>query len=204
MKTLVIMFKLKPSTLTDAIILFLKSYSFKRSIKFFAKKCHVILKASNKSIVTIIFLKNYNKGKNIMSTLWHLEIKISNHLKITFFKERQNICLFGFFHYVKQNIMWKKVWWRELNLNTKIQDETFYHTLSQNCKGKLFFTSKSARFTNFFVLNIILFERVFEGKKIRNEWSCLFILLVTCYFFKLPFITKFTSFQNLSKFLNDM
>jgi hypothetical protein len=162
MRTLVIMFQLKPSSLTYVIILFLKPYSFKRFIKFFAKECHVFLKASNKSIVTIIFLKNYNKGKNMMNTLWHLEIKISSHPKITFFKERQNVCLFGFFHCVRQNIMWKRLSWRELNLNTKIQDQTFNHTLSKNCKGKSFFTSKSARFTNFFVLCIILFERFFE------------------------------------------
>ncbi len=52
MKRLIIMFKWKPSSLTYAIILFLKSYSFKKSIKFFANECHAILKASNKSIIT--------------------------------------------------------------------------------------------------------------------------------------------------------
>jgi hypothetical protein len=41
--------------------------------------------------------------------------------------------------------------------------------LSKNCKGKWFSTSKNARFSKFLVLCIILFERVFEGKKSRNE-----------------------------------
>jgi hypothetical protein len=53
----------------------------------------------------IIFIKKYSHGKNIMSTLGHLEIKTSNDARITFLEEGQSICLFGFFsHYVKQNI----------------------------------------------------------------------------------------------------
>jgi hypothetical protein len=52
LKTLVIVFKLEPSYLTYAIILFFKLYASKRSVNFFANACLVVIKASNKPRIT--------------------------------------------------------------------------------------------------------------------------------------------------------
>jgi uncharacterized membrane protein len=118
----------------------------------------------------IIFLKNYNHGKDIMSTLGHLEIKTSSHARITFFEEKQNICSFSFSHYVKQNIVWILFYEGNWKWGQKCKMKHFNHTLSKNCKGKRFFTSRNARFFNFCVFSITLLERVFEDKKLEmNE-----------------------------------
>jgi hypothetical protein len=51
-RALVIVFKFEPSSLTYAVILFFKPYSFKRLVNFFANAYHVVLEASNKPIIT--------------------------------------------------------------------------------------------------------------------------------------------------------
>jgi len=54
----------------------------------------------------------------------------------------------------------------------------FNHTLSKNCKVKWFLTSKSARFSKFFVLHIILFERVLKVKNLEMNEIDIFILVL--------------------------
>jgi len=81
----------------------------------------------------------------------------------------------------------------------KCKIKHFSHTLSKNCTGKWFFLSKSAKFSKFFLLCIILFEKAFEGKKIRNEWTWYIYPFVNMLFFRHLFITKLTSFSNFLK-----
>ncbi len=48
---LIMAFKLKPSSLTWAIIFFLRQYQFNTLVKLFVNACHVIFDASNSPIV---------------------------------------------------------------------------------------------------------------------------------------------------------
>jgi hypothetical protein len=52
LRTLVIVFKFEPSSLTYSIILFLKFYSYKTLISLFANVYPIVLEASNKLRVT--------------------------------------------------------------------------------------------------------------------------------------------------------
>jgi hypothetical protein len=52
-----------------------------------------------------------------MGTLGHLEIKTTND-RMAFFKQRQNIGLFGVFHYVRQNTLW--IFFSRMELDSNI------------------------------------------------------------------------------------
>ncbi len=151
------------------MILFLKQYSSKRSINFFANACVIASKSSNRAR-TICFGVQLNPSKFITKakTLWTpLDIQRSKLVVAKWHSSRKSKT---YVHLVF-SIRWGKTSCEKnfceenQTQGHKCKIKCFNHAFFTNCRGKWFFTTKNVRFSKNNLVHIIVFERLFEHKK---------------------------------------
>ncbi len=156
------------------MILFLKPYASKSSIRFLANACHVIFIASNKPRVTCFgFQLNPKKFMTKINTSCapldiHKSKLVVTQLQ-SFNKGKIYVSLV--FSTNLDKIMFENNFWKgNCTWGHNYITKHFNHTLSTNCKGKWFFIIKNVRFfENIFCCTSSFLKGIFEAKNSDME-----------------------------------